>query len=137
MSALFRRRLSQRRRCHIARRCLVENRLRATCYSLDVSGPVGRFVVAGLLALCVAAYVAEISGRWDRTIQDTNDEAGFVTIVLCVGVALSTTAALLHRIRALRTVSPIAFARPALRAHDTRRIALPVCVNSPPRSLRI
>ena len=52
----------------------------------------GKLFVAVLLTLCVGANLVELSTRWDRTIQDANDEAGIVAVVLCVGVALSAAA---------------------------------------------
>jgi hypothetical protein len=42
--------------------------------------------------LCVGLYVLEMSGRWDQSMQDANDEASLVAIVLCVGVALALVA---------------------------------------------
>jgi hypothetical protein len=94
--------------------------------------------VALLLTLCVAVYLLEMSGRWDRSIQDANDEAGFVAIVLCVGVAISVAGSLIARIRASRMTTRVtlrALAAPLRFEH--RRIALPASVNSPPLRLRI
>ena len=47
-----------------------------------------------MLALCVGVQLLEASGRWDDTVQDANDEAGIVAIVLCIGVAIATATAL-------------------------------------------
>jgi uncharacterized membrane protein len=99
----------------------------------------GKLFVALLLTLCVAVYLLEMSGRWDRSIQDANDEAGFVAIVLCVGVAISVAGSLIARIRASRTTTRVTLT--ALAAAPLRfehlRTALPASVNSPPPSLRI
>src|SRR5579864_3957466 len=70
---------------------------------LDVRGVLGRLVVAALLAMCVCIYALEMSGRWDRSIEDANDEAGFVAIVLCIGVALAAAGSLIAYIRDPRT----------------------------------
>ena len=98
----------------------------------------GKLFVAMLLTLCVGAYVLEMSGGWDRSIQDANDEAGFVAIVLCVGVALSGVGSLVQRICASRTTVRVRFAAfRALHGRDCRPVVLLVSANSPPGSLRI
>jgi drug/metabolite transporter (DMT)-like permease len=102
-----------------------------------VRGIVGKWFVAVLLTLCVGAYLVEMSGRWDRTIQDANDEAGLVAIVLCVGMALSVAGTLLTRTLLFRRVSELASAQPTRLPHDDRRVALPIASNSPPIRLRI
>ena len=53
-----------------------------------VHGLAGKLFVALLVTLCVAVYLLEMSGRWDRSIQDANDEAGFVAIVLCIPLVI-------------------------------------------------
>jgi hypothetical protein len=98
----------------------------------------GKLFVALLLTLCVAVYLLEMSGRWDRSIQDANDEAGFVAIVLCVGVAISVAGSLIARIRALRMSTRVTLtASAAPLRFEHRRTALPASVNSPPLRLRI
>jgi hypothetical protein len=95
-----------------------------------------KFLVAVLLALCVGAQLVELSSRWDRTIQDANDEAGVVAVVLCIGAALFAAGTLLTRIRS-RLVSRII--PPSLRPErdaDPRTI-LPILLNRPSASLRI
>ena len=95
-----------------------------------------KLFVAVLLTLCVGAYSVEFSGRWDRTIQDANDEAGIVGVVLCIGVALFATGTLLSRIRSVRVVSRVVVAAPPL-FQETLHGVLPTSINSPPSSLRI
>lgn len=96
---------------------------------------VGKLFVAGLLTLCLGAQLVELSGRWDRTIQDANDEVGLVAAVLCVGVALTAAGALLRRIRLSRTGCRIVLAAPTLDCGV--RLAPPTFSNSPPVGLRI
>ena len=57
-----------------------------------------KLFVTAALTLCAAIYVTELSGRWDQTLRDANDEAGFVAIVLCVGAALGSMVAFVARI---------------------------------------
>ena len=66
----------------------------------------GRLLIAALLTLSVGACVAEFSGRWDQTIQDANDEAGVIAIMLCVGAALLIVGAELQRIQPSRGTHP-------------------------------
>jgi hypothetical protein len=100
-----------------------------------VYGRRGKCLIAFLLALTAAIYIVELTGRWDRTIQDANDEAGLVAIVLCVGAAISGAAVL------------IAWRPPFRRSFALRRSAtcvvgstfavLPSVTNGPPIALRI
>ena len=73
---------------------------------------VRKFFVAALLTLCLGVQLLEMSGRWDRTMNDANDEAGVVAIVLCVGAAVAAVGTLLSRIR----FSPLAFRNKAMAA---------------------
>jgi len=92
----------------------------------------GKLLVAALLTLCVGIHVLEVSGRWDRTFQDANDEAGIVAVVLCIGVAVSVAGTILKRLVALticrlivvQTFTPI-------RISDSP-FSLPVYLSSPP-----
>ena len=95
-------------------------------------------IVAALLTVCVCVYVLEMSGRWDRSMQDANDEAGFVAIVLCIGVALAAAGSLLAHIRAARTAAPVTrAASTAPRRCPDLRAVLPLPSNGPPVSLRL
>lgn len=109
-----------------------------TCYYPSVRGIIGRICVAMLLATCVGFYTLEMTGRWDRSIQDANDEAGFVAIVLCVGVALSFAGATIAHIRSVRSTAfvVVANATASSRTCD-RRAAHSVSTSSPPLPLRI
>ena len=49
---------------------------------------IGTLFAAILLTLCIGLQVLEATGRWDRTLQDTTDEASVVVVVLCIGTAL-------------------------------------------------
>jgi hypothetical protein len=103
-----------------------------------VHGVAGKLFVAFLLTLCVALYLLEMSGRWDRSIQDANDEAGFVAIVLCIGVAVSVAGSLVARMRASRTAARVPLTTlPAPERYEHPRIAWPASASSPPLSLRI
>lgn len=96
-----------------------------------------KLFVAALLALCIGVQVLEASGRWDRTLQDANDEAGIVAIVLCVGFALEAAGALLMRLHTPRSMSRIVLARTAPFPWSAARFALAVSCGSPPVRLRI
>ena len=98
---------------------------------------VRKLVVAGLLTLCIGLQVLEASGRWDRALKDTADEAVIVTVVLCIGAALVASGALLTRLRPIRVSSPIVLARTTLCAWPPTRFALSNSCASPPVSLRI
>ncbi len=101
-------------------------------------GPAGKLFVAMLLTLCVVAYVIEMSGRWDQSIEDANDEAGLVAIVLCIGVALSAAGALIQHMCASRPTVRVMFAAfTASLGRDHQPALLLVSTSSPPRRLRI
>ena len=101
-------------------------------------GTAGKLFVALLLTLCVGVYALEMSGRWDRSLQDANDEAGFVAIVLYIGVVLSAAGAVIQRIRGARTMMPVVFATfGASDYSEALRVPLPLSTASPPPSLRI
>ena len=59
---------------------------------------IGKLLAATLLTLCLGVQVLEATGRWDRTFQDTGDEAVIVTVVLCIGAALVAAGALRRRL---------------------------------------
>ena len=88
--------------------------------------------VAILLTLCVGIYTLELSGRWDRTFQDSNDEAGLVAVVLCIGVAVSVAATVLNLLLPHKVCRGIRASRLYAVWISTFRFALPVCNYSPP-----
>jgi hypothetical protein len=98
---------------------------------------IGKLLAATLLTLCVGVQALEASGRWDRTLQDSGDEAVIVTVVLCVGAALLTARAmrpqLVPTIAALKTVAVFVAALPL----SPCPIAQSTFNASPPLSLRI
>lgn len=98
-----------------------------------------RLAVAALLATCVGIYALEMSGRWDQSIKDANDEAGFVAIVLCIGIAFSTAGAFVARIRPPRAVTHVTFAArtPEHRGEGDLSMFCPASTTSPPLRLRI
>jgi hypothetical protein len=57
-----------------------------------VRGTIGTLFAATLLTLSIGLQILEATGRWDRTFQDTGDEAVVITVVLCMGVALMVAA---------------------------------------------
>jgi len=106
--------------------------------SATVRALVRKLFVAVLLTLCVVVHVLELSGRWDRTFQDANDEAGIVAVVLCIGVAVSAAGAVLERLAA-RTICGLIVVPTftPIRSADFRSCP-PVCLSiPPPLSLRI
>jgi hypothetical protein len=54
---------------------------------------VGKVLAATLLTLCLGVQALEATGSWDRTFQDTGDEAAIVSVVLCIGAALAVACA--------------------------------------------
>ena len=66
---------------------------------------VGKLLAATLLVLCIGVQVLEASGRWDRALKDTNDEAIILVVVLCIGAAVAMAGALLTHVRPARIIS--------------------------------
>ena len=96
------------------------------------------FFAAVLLFACVGVHALELSGHWDRTLTDANDEAGVVAVVLCIGAAIAATRAVLKSIRLcpLRSTFPV----PSSTASVQLFSHLPVSSMSasrPPAALRI
>jgi hypothetical protein len=46
-----------------------------------------------VVMICVGLQVLEDTGRWDRTLLDSQDEATIVTTVLCIGAAVAVARA--------------------------------------------
>jgi hypothetical protein len=96
-----------------------------------------KLLVASALTLCAGLYVAELSGHWDQTLRDANDEAGFIAIVLCVGAAIGSVAAFVARVlpprrRWFRALLPVRLDR------FRHAYTLPSPVNTgPPVNLRV
>jgi hypothetical protein len=101
------------------------------------SGVSGHLFAAALLTLFVGAQLVEMSGHWDRSLQDANDEAGLVAIVLCVGVALSAAATLLNRLGRRTLLSQIVPTSRWTPARRDRRSRGPILASGPPASLRV
>jgi hypothetical protein len=98
---------------------------------------IGKLLAATLLTLCVGVQALEATGRWDRTFQDTGDEAVIVTVVLCVGTALLAAAAIRRRLAPAATSSAIVAVSTRSRAVRILVTAGPSRNSSPPLSLRI
>jgi hypothetical protein len=97
---------------------------------------VGKLLAATLLALCIGVQVLEASGRWDRALKDTNDEAIIVVVVLCIGAAVAAARALLARVPQSRIIVRIVLAATTPSPWPSR-LALSISCGSPPVSLRI
>ena len=97
---------------------------------------VGKLLAAALLSLCIGVQVLEASGRWDRALKDTNDEAFVVVVVLCIGAAVAA-GALFARVRPSRMISRIVVAATTPTSWPASRLALCISCGSPPVSLRI
>jgi hypothetical protein len=96
-----------------------------------------KLLAAGLLVICLGIHLLEVSGRWDQTFPDANDEAVVVAIVLCIGVTMAAAAAWLALVRPSRlVVEPLAGADSAL-LHRAARIVPSPWTTGPPMSLRI
>jgi hypothetical protein len=96
----------------------------------------GTFLAAALLTLCVGLQVLEASGQWDRTLQDSGDEAVIVAVVLCLGSALIVARALREQF----SVARVAIRRVVLSMTASRSVDRPARLprnTSPPVSLRI
>ena len=59
----------------------------------------GTMLAATVLALCLGLQVLEATGRWDRTIRDTGDEAVIVSVALCIGAAITMARAAYRPVR--------------------------------------
>ena len=102
-----------------------------------VRGTLVRLLAATLLTLSIGLQVLEATGRWDRTFQDTGDEAAIVAAVLCIGAALVVAAATGSHISLPAIEVPMMF-RPATGVEFIAPRAAPSFVKaSPPLSLRI
>jgi hypothetical protein len=107
-------------------------------HGFAVARTVHKLFVVLLLALCIGVHVLEVSGRWDQTLQDTNDEAGIVAAVLCVGVALAFTGTLLKCIRLSRIgTSFVLAALPGAKVLSAIQGVPRLSAASPPLALRI
>ena len=96
-----------------------------------------KLVIAVLLALCIGAQLVEATGRWDRTLQDTSDEAVVVAVVLCIGAGFA-----MARVMRERLSLPSGRSSTTTIVHTTLRpvvvLRLPsTACESPPQSLRI
>ena len=98
---------------------------------------VGKLFAATLLVLCIGVQVLEASGRWDRALKDTNDEAIILVVVLCIGAAVATGGARLARSRPASISSHIVLAATSPSLWPASRLAISSSCASPPVSLRI
>ena len=102
-----------------------------------VRGTIGTLLAATLLTFSIGLQVLEATGRWDRTFQDTGDEAAIVTAVLCIGAALVVAAVTRPHICLVAIEAPVVF-RPATGFAFIAPLGAPSLVDaSPPLSLRI
>jgi hypothetical protein len=98
---------------------------------------VGRLLAAILLALCIGVQVLEASGKWDRALEDTSDEAIIVVVVLCIGAAVAKAGTLLARVRLSRIASHIVLTAMSPSVWPSSLLAISSSYASPPVSLRI
>jgi len=98
---------------------------------------IGTLLAATLLTVCVGVQVLEATGRWDRTLQDTGDEAVIVTIALCVGAALVVARGTTYGISLPALRSRVILVRDAAVGSFVPRRIDPTLYSSPPGSLRI
>jgi hypothetical protein len=108
----------------------------SACTMITVRVSFSTLLAAILLTLSVGIQVLEATGRWDRTFQDSGDEAVIVAVVLCIGSALA--AARVARQRLSPTLSKCGIALvPAIAIPIARTTVSPGISTSPPVSLRI
>ncbi|HJZ73758.1 MAG TPA: hypothetical protein VKE51_18580 [Vicinamibacterales bacterium] len=98
---------------------------------------ISRLLAATLLALCVGVQALEATGRWDRTFQDSGDEAIVVTVVLCIGAALVVAGATRHTVVLTAVRSRHAVVRRTPLSLFASSAPLSASSTSPPLSLRI
>jgi len=102
-----------------------------------VRGTIGTLLAATLLTLSIGLQVLEATGRWDRTFQDSGDEAAIVTIALCIGAVLVVAAVTRPHISLAAIAAPVVV-RPAAGFELFASLGAPSLVEaSPPLSLRI
>lgn len=102
-----------------------------------VRGTIGTLFAATLLTLSIGPQVLEATGRWDRTLQDTGDEAAIVAVVLCIGAALVVAAVARPHISLAAIAAPVVV-RPVRGCGFIAPLGAPSLVQaSPPLSLRI
>jgi len=97
---------------------------------------IGTMFAAILLTLCIGLQVLEATGQWDRTFQDSGDEASIIVAVLCIGTAL-VVASRRYRASLSAIQSPSVAVRSMQRLVFVQPIDCPVLGVSPPLSLRI
>ncbi len=88
-----------------------------------------RWVVVALLAVCLAAPVADLLDRWDSGGNDV--EGGIVVLVLCVGLGFLLRVAAARGISLTRRPAAIICASPTALAAIVRRAGL-ACIGGPP-----
>lgn len=93
-------------------------------------------LAATLLTLCVGLQALESTGQWDRTLQDSGDEAIIVTVVLCIGSALVGARLARDLASVVRSKCGIVIAAEIV-VSIVPTIAPPAFSSSPPVSLRI
>ena len=98
---------------------------------------IGKLLAAVLLTLCVAVQALEATGHWDRTLQDSGDEAVIVAVVLCIGAALLAAAAFRRRLAPTTIPLAIVATRTPPLSVFLSLIACSALGASPPLSLRI
>ena len=111
--------------------------LTITCYHRPVSARSWKLLAALLLTIAIGPQLLELTGRWDRTFQDANDEAGIVAVVFCVGIAIAIARTLPARLQASRRLSLIPRATVHIDAAGAAAPLVAVLRGSPPTTLRI
>ena len=101
-----------------------------------VRGTIGTCLAVTLLTLAIGLQVVEATGQWDRSFQDTADEAVIVTLVLCVGAALVVAAVTRPRISLSVIHAPVVI-RLAAAFECVSPVGAASSNTSPPLSLRI
>jgi len=94
-------------------------------------------LAATLLALCVGLQVLEATGQWDRTLQDSADEAIIVTVVLCIGSSLVAARIARYLVSVMRSKRGIVLVAAKTVVSIVPTTAAPAFSTSPPISLRI
>ena len=96
----------------------------------------GQLFAAVLVTLCLGVQVLETTGRWDKTLSDTADEAVVVAVVLCVGAGIAAAHAMRRHLSRFAMQSVIVVVRMPRRPPMYFSLPLADCIG-PPLSLRI
>ena len=121
--------------CRVQARCIA---CRAVAGAARVGSANGwrRDCVLSCAPVCIRFQALESTGQWDRTLQDSGDEAIIVTVVLCIGSALVVARLARDLVSVVRSKCGVVIAAEIV-VSIVPTTATPAFSSSPPVSLRI